>query len=139
MNTIVIRDVEIEDSLPVVFVGMSEGGDDDGADFIFMADIRHNDFHEPSNWPEGESYCVTNSDGLTSYGGVLEVELDSKFLRVKFSDSTAEVLALAGSDVSFRIDAESVDFTHLASSLRRILTCGRPEYFPRLIGFADGS
>ncbi|WP_327265177.1 hypothetical protein OG444_30290 [Streptomyces sp. NBC_01232] len=138
MITIVIRDVEIEDSPPVVFVGMSEGGEEGGADFIFMADLRHNDFREGSNWPEGESYCVTNSGGLTSYGGVLEAELDSGLLRVKFSDRTAEVLVLAGSEVSFRVDAEGVDFAHLATSLRRILTCGRPEYFPRLVGFADG-
>ncbi|WP_158721397.1 hypothetical protein [Streptomyces sp. NRRL S-241] len=138
MNNIVIRDVEIEDSPPVVFVGMSEGDDDGGADFIFMADLRHNDFRDGSNWPEGESYCVTNSAGLTSYGGILEAELGSGFLRVKFSDYTAEVLVLAGSEVSFQIAAEGLDFAHLATSLRRILTCGRPEYFPRLVGFTDG-
>jgi hypothetical protein len=45
-----------------------------GRDFVFQCDLRVNDYPEQSNWPQGGTYCVTDADGRTSFGGVLEAE-----------------------------------------------------------------
>lgn len=69
MVTVTIRDIEIDDDAPMLLVGMGEHSDDAGLDVIFTANLRHNEYREDSNWPEGESYCVTSAEGLTSFGG----------------------------------------------------------------------
>ncbi|MGW0943546.1 hypothetical protein ACWD4O_13510 [Streptomyces sp. NPDC002623] len=138
MADLTIRDIEIDDDPPLLLVGLGEYSDEEGLDVVFTANLRHNDYPENSNWPEGESYCVTNTEGLTSFGGVSEAEFHERSLRVLFTERTARVMELPDREMVFRIDAADVDLDSLSRVLKTIFTCGRPEYHPRLTGFPPG-
>ncbi|MFD0736499.1 Imm10 family immunity protein [Planotetraspora mira] len=134
MITIMIQEVGIEDEPPLLLVGMAESSEDEGRDFVFQCDLRRNDYQENSNWPEGESYCVANESGLTNYGAVREVELKNDSLRVVFTDAAVQGLRLDDSEYEFRIDSDGFHPQEFRRYLRKVLTCGRPEYHPRLLG-----
>ncbi|MET9912362.1 hypothetical protein ABZZ74_37160 [Streptomyces sp. NPDC006476] len=135
MVTLTIRDIEIDDEAPMLLVGMGEYSNEEGLDIIFTANLRNNDYQENSNWPEGESYCVTDTEGLTSFGGVSEVDLKTNSVRIVFSEKTARVMRLPDREILFQFAPGVVDANRLSSALKRIFTCGRPEYHPRLTGF----
>ncbi|MFI9564086.1 hypothetical protein [Streptomyces rishiriensis] len=138
MVTVTIRDIEIDDHAPMLLVGMGEHSDDAGLDVIFTANLRHNEYREDSNWPEGESYCVTSAEGLTSFGGVSEVELQGNSMRIVFSEKTARVMELPEREILFQMAPGVVEIDSLARILKSIFTCGRPTYHPHLIGFPAG-
>ena len=138
MVTLTIRDIEIDDDAPMLLVGMGEYSNEQGLDVIFTANLQHNEYREDSNWPEGESYCVTNTEGLTSFGGVSEVELQGNSMRIVFSGKTARAMGLPDHEILFQIAPEVVDMDSLSHVLKAIFTCGRPEYHPRLTGFPAG-
>jgi hypothetical protein len=138
MVTLTIRDIEIDDDSPMLLVGMGEHLDEDGFNIIFTANLQHNEYQENSNWPEGESYCVTNADGLTSFGGVTEIDLDGSSLRMTFSEKTARVMELPDRELMFQIAPGVTDLKALSRILKSIFTCGRPEYHPRLTGLPLG-
>jgi hypothetical protein len=94
MISFVAREVGIEDESPLLLVGVSESTDDDGQDFFFQCDLRRNDYPEVSNWPEGESYSVSEQGGRSAYGCVREVWFQGNLLRFTLSARGASALAL---------------------------------------------
>ncbi|MFI8105414.1 hypothetical protein [Streptomyces sp. NPDC086023] len=138
MIQITVRDVSIENTPPLVMIGMGDFIEDENRDVIFMADLRHNNYAEVSNWPEGESYCVTDSEGRTSFGGVRRAVISESTFTVLFSERTAEVLGLSDAEVSFNIAPHDLDHAAFRSAMKEILTCGRPIYHPQLHGFTAG-
>ncbi|MFC5907899.1 hypothetical protein [Streptacidiphilus monticola] len=134
MISFVAQAAGIEEHPPLLLVGFAESADGGGQAFHFQCDLRRNEFDEGSNWPEGESYCVSNEGGFTRFGCVREIEAHGNVIRVSFTEGAVRDLRLRDSEYEFRVTAEDVDMAELLNELRRILTCGRPEYHPRFIG-----
>jgi hypothetical protein len=133
MNTMVARAVGIEDMDPLLLVGFGESHEAEGRDFVFQCDLRVNDYPEQSNWPQGETYCVTDADGRTSFGGVLEAEFRGDVFRVLFDDRTVAVLRLPEPEWELHLQDGDADLPVVRRQLTRVLTCGRPEFRPRLL------
>jgi hypothetical protein len=131
--SIVARDVGVEDEPPLLLVGFAESDAEDARSFLFQCDLRRNVYQDDSNWPEGESYCVSNERGLTRYGCVREVEFLESAIRVKFDEGAIRDLRLEDSEFEFQIAAEGVDYDEFSRRLREVLTCGRPEFHPRFL------
>jgi hypothetical protein len=55
-------------------------------------------------------------------------------VRVAFSEEAVRDLQLPDSEYEFRGVADDADMPGILAALRRILTCGRPEYHPRILG-----
>jgi hypothetical protein len=118
----------------LLLAGFAESADG-GWSFAFQCDLRVNDYEQDSNWPEGESYCVSTERGLTRYGCVREIEVrEGVVIRVAFTEGAVRDLRLPGSEYEFRVAADGADMPGLLAVLRQILTCGRPEYCPRILG-----
>jgi len=124
----------IEEHPPLLLVGFAESVDGGGRAFHFQCDLRRNEFEEGSNWPEGESYCVSNEGGFTRFGCVREIEARENVIRVSFTDGAVRDLRLQDSEYEFQVVIDEVEMVELLQELRRILTCGRPEYHPQFIG-----
>ncbi|MYV47315.1 Imm10 family immunity protein [Streptomyces sp. SID2888] len=133
MVVLEIREVGVEDESPLLMVGLAESTEGEGRDFVFQCDLRRNEYLPDSNWPEGDSYCVTNQAGMTNYGAVREVELRSDVLRVVFTAGAVRDLHLEDSEFEFRINSNEFDREEFRRCLRSIVTCGRPEYHPTLV------
>jgi hypothetical protein len=117
----------------LLLAGFAESADGGWA-FAFQCDLRMNDYGEDSDWPEGESYCVSNERGFTRYGCVREVEAVGNTVRVVFTEGAVRDLQLRDSEYEFQVTADDADMPGLLAALRRVLTCGRPEYHPRILG-----
>ncbi len=134
MISIVARAVGVEEQTPLLMVGFAESEDGGGRAFHFQCDLRRNEYEEGSNWPEGESYCVSNEGGLTRFGCVREIEAREGAIRVVFTEGAVRDLRLTDSEYVLEVASAGVDMAQILSELRRILTCGRPEYHPQFIG-----
>jgi hypothetical protein len=132
--SLVVEAAGVEEHPPLLLAGFAEAADGGGRAFHFQCDLRVNDFQEGSNWPEGESYCVSNERGLTRFGCVREIEARGDRVRVAFTDGAVRDLRLPDPDYEFRVTADDVDMPRLLTVLRQILTCGRPEYHPLILG-----
>ncbi|RNL82418.1 Imm10 family immunity protein [Halostreptopolyspora alba] len=129
-----IVDFEVAEHPPIIMVGLAEAVEDGGRDFVFQCDLRNNDYQEGSNWREGESYCVTNSDGAVVYGGIRSVCLDRRVLYVTFTEEVVTEMPISGGEVAFHLPCEAME-GRLLGCMRDILRCGRPEYEPTISGF----
>jgi hypothetical protein len=130
----IARAVGVEEHLPLLLVGFAESSDGGGRAFHFQCDLRVNQFPEISNWPEGESYCVSNEAGLTRFGCVSDIEYREGALKVLFTEGAVRDLRLEDSAYEIQLAGEGFDLNEVLRELRRILTCGRPEYHPRFVG-----
>jgi len=135
MISVVVTEAGVEDEFPLLLVGFSESQEQVGRDFFFQCDLRNNDYPAQSNWPGGETYCVTNELSRTHYGGVEEVRFIDNRLTVRFSEKAATALRLDDTDFELLVEAPA-DLAQLRSQLRKVLTCGRPEYVPRVLDIA---
>lgn len=112
-------------------VGFSEHADGSGRSVL----INHSTASDALDAPFGmDSYCVSNEQGVSDYGGVEEVRRDGRVLTFRFSEKSAEIL---GMDVELRATFEVTDesFRETLSGLRRILSWGRQDARPELVGF----
>lgn len=134
MISFVAQAAGIEEHPPLLLVGFAESVDGGGRAFHFQCDLRRNEYEEGSNWPEGESYCVSNEGGFTRFGCVREIEAHEDAIRVLFTESAVRDLRLQDAEYEFRVATDEVDIADLLRELRRILTCGRPEYHPQFTG-----
>jgi hypothetical protein len=73
--SLVVGAAGVEEYPPLLLVGFAEAADGGGRAFHFQCDLRANDYEEGSNWPEGESYCVSTERGFTRFGCVREIEV----------------------------------------------------------------
>jgi hypothetical protein len=131
--SLVVRAAGVEEHPPLLLVGFAEAADGGGRAFHFQCDLRVNDYGEGSNWPEGESYCVSTERGFTRFGCVREIEVRGDLVRVAFTEGAVRDLRLPDSEYEFRVAADGADMPRLLAMLRRVLTCGRPEYHPRIL------
>ncbi|MFF3414896.1 Imm10 family immunity protein [Streptomyces sp. NPDC002698] len=97
----------------------------------------HSDFEEPDaqNIRNGcDSYCVVTPDQGTAYGCVRTVELEGDILRVTFDPDSLEALFLDDPVVEAVLHAPAADVARMREALTRILTYGRPDALPIVIG-----
>ena len=135
MISLVVGAAGVEEHPPLLLAGFAEAADGGGRAFHFQCDLRVNDYEEDSNWPEGESYCVSSERGFTRFGCVREIEVRGDMvIRVAFTEGAVRDLRLPDSEYEFRVAADGAGMPRLLTVLRRILTCGRPEYHPRILG-----
>ncbi|MEU4476462.1 hypothetical protein AB0F68_00055 [Micromonospora sp. NPDC023966] len=137
MGTLIINDFSFEEHGPVLSVGLAESADESGRDLIFQCDLRHNSYPAESNWPEGETYCVTDTWGRTGYGGVTEASFRGRVLRMVFNEKTTRVLGLEEPSWELVISDALANVDELRRQLERVLSCGRPEYRPRVFDFGE--
>lgn len=131
MITVTVDEAEVVQDDPLYLIGL-EG---EGTEFVFQCDVRRNQYDAEGNWAEGDSYCVTNEAGQTSYGSVRKVELSERSLKITFSEKALRCMGLVDQEMEFKLDSSQLDFVDLARACRVIFTCGRPEYHPRMTGF----
>ncbi len=82
-----------------------------------------------------DSYClVIEPQHATVYGSVLECELQDTTLRLRLTDDAATILGLP-TDATFPLQLPPAQMNTLRTGLRRVLTSGRPNNHPRLLGF----
>lgn len=140
MISIVARAAGVEEHPPLLLVGIAELEDGGGRAFHFQCDLRRNEYEEGSNWPEGESYCVSTEGGFTRFGCVSEIESSGNVVRTLFTEGAVCDLRLDDSEYEFHIAADGVDMNETRRKIRTVLTCGRPEYHPRFLGtWPEGS
>lgn len=106
MISIVARAAGVEEELPLLLVGIAEAEDGGGRAFHFQCDLRRNEYEEGSNWPEGESYCVSNEGGFTRFGCVSEIESKGNAIRVVFTGGLFVTFAWETLNMSFRLRAK---------------------------------
>jgi hypothetical protein len=133
MITIVGREIGIEEEPPLLMVGVAESATERGRAFYFQCDLRRNEYVDPSNWPEGESYCVVNEGGRTVYGCVRRASYQNGELFVEFSEKAVRDLNLEDSQYTFVMQDTDADLDEVRRQLVRILTCGRPDYHPAVL------
>jgi len=132
--SIIARAAGAEDHPPLLLVGLAEQVDGSGHAFHFQCDLRMNGYEEDSNWPEGESYCVSTEGGFTRFGCVSEIEHRDGAIRVAFTEGAVRDLRLAGSEYEFQVVSDEINIEEILRQLRKILSCGRPEHYPRFLG-----
>ncbi|MFF4796704.1 Imm10 family immunity protein [Streptomyces sp. NPDC001276] len=81
-----------------------------------------------------DSYCVVTPDQNTAYGCVRSVELEGDILRVTFDPDSLEDLFLDDPVVEAVLHAPAADIARMREALTRILTYGRPDALPIVIG-----
>jgi hypothetical protein len=130
MITIIGREIGIEEEPPLLMVGIAESATEEGRAFFFQCDLRRNDYVDPSNWPEGESYCLVNEGGRTVYGCVRQASFRDGELFFEFTEQAVRDLNLEDSRYTFVIEDPTADIGEVCRQLVRVLTCGRPDYHP---------
>ncbi|AIV34001.1 MULTISPECIES: Imm10 family immunity protein [Streptomyces] len=81
-----------------------------------------------------DSYCVVTPDQGTAYGCVRTVELEGDILRVTFDPDSLEALFLDDPVVEAVLHAPAADIARMREALTRILTYGRPDALPIVVG-----
>ncbi|MDQ1305817.1 MAG: hypothetical protein QG671_1649 [Actinomycetota bacterium] len=81
-----------------------------------------------------DTYCLVVDPGqATAYGGVLECEVTGRRLRLALTDETADELGLP-SRPEFALDLTEEQLAMVRRGLRRVLTSGRPDDVPAILG-----
>ena len=137
MRTFRVDDYEISEYRTLLMLGLSEPRDAGGRDVVFQCDLRTNDYPEVSNWPEGESYCLTDGRGRTAYGGVSTAVFQGPVLRMSFTAKTVSAMGLDEPEWEFVFDGSDAELLEVRTRLERILTCGRPEYRPGVLDLGN--
>ncbi|MDQ1010189.1 hypothetical protein QFZ82_004674 [Streptomyces sp. V4I23] len=114
--TAVVAESEDEESFALEFQGGFEEPDEQ--------DIRNG----------CDSYCVVTPDQNTAYGCLRTVELEGNVLRVTFDPAYLEDLYLDDPVVEAVLHAPVEDIARMTEALTRILTYGRPDALPIVIG-----
>ena len=81
-----------------------------------------------------DTYCLVVEPGqATTYGGVLECELQPKALRLRLTEDAAGVLGIPA-DTTFPLSVDAAQLDELRRGLYRVLTSGSSDLRPRLRG-----
>ena len=59
-----------------------------------------------------------------------EIEAIGRTIRIVFTEGAVRDLHLEASEYEFQISGEEIDVTAVQRTLRKILTCGRPDFIP---------
>ncbi|MEV5576651.1 Imm10 family immunity protein [Spirillospora sp. NPDC052269] len=80
-----------------------------------------------------DSYCLVTPNQGTAYGGVKEVRMKGRVLRVVVDPGKLEALGLDEPEIEVTLDVEEAQIEQLREGLRRVLTHGRPSERPAVL------
>ncbi|WP_017241996.1 Imm10 family immunity protein [Streptomyces sp. SS] len=83
-----------------------------------------------------DTYCVMTPDQCTAYGCVREVALTGTSLTVSLDPGCLDDLELEDAKIEAVLDVPAESIDELREVLAKVLTFGRAEARPRLIGFS---
>ena len=112
--------------------GVAESKDEESFALEFQCGVGEPDEQDIRNG--SDSYCVVTPDQNTAYGCVRTVELEGNVLRVTFDPAYLEDLYLDDPVVEAVLHAPVEDIARMTEALTRILTYGRPDALPIVIG-----
>ena len=116
---------------PFLMAGLSEYADGSGRGLTFQCGLSEPD--EQDRALGMDSYCVSNELGLTEYGGVREVSLRNRTLRVVLDPNAAAGLGLDDAVIEVELEVDDESVSQLRDGLRRILTYGPLEARPEIV------
>lgn len=82
-----------------------------------------------------DTYCVMTPDQCTAYGCVHEIALRDNLLTVSLDPACLDDLELEDAEIEAVLDMPGESIEELRKMLARVLTFGRRNAHPRLIGF----
>ncbi|MEU3795226.1 Imm10 family immunity protein [Streptomyces fructofermentans] len=83
-----------------------------------------------------DTYCVITPDQCTAYGCVREVALTGTLLTVTLDPGCLDDLELEDTEVEAVLDVPATAIEELCQALTKVLTFGREEARPRLLGLS---
>ncbi|MCX5231184.1 Imm10 family immunity protein [Streptomyces sp. NPDC006553] len=83
-----------------------------------------------------DTYCVMTPDQCTAYGCVREVVLTDTLLTVTLDPGCLDDLELEDARIEAVLDVPAESIEEMREVLAKVLTFGREEARPRLIGFS---
>lgn len=83
-----------------------------------------------------DTYCVMTPDQCTAYGCVREVALTDTLLTVSLDPGCLDDLELEDAKIEAVLDVPAESIDEMCEVLAKVLTFGREEARPRLIGFS---
>jgi hypothetical protein len=113
-------------------VGVAEHDNGSGMFLTFMCMLSEPD--EQDVMLGMDTYCLVTPDQGTAYGGVKEVAISNGVLRVVVADDDLEALGLDHAEIEATLAVDEKSIEQLRQSLRRVLTYGRPETHPVMVG-----
>lgn len=123
-----VRDEELD----VLEAGFAGNGDGTGFAFIVMRSADEPDAADVRmGW---DSYCLTTAEGLTFYGGLESVALNSDRLVLRLSSEAADTLEL-DRDVEVELQVDADERREFRDLFPGIVLWGRPSARPTLTGF----
>jgi Immunity protein 10 len=124
-------ETHVGEGFDYVVAGLSENEDGTGRGLTIQSALEAPDAGDVAQGMD--SYCVSNELGLTVYGGVREVRLRDRLLRIEFEPGAARELGLGDPvvEITLAVDGESVD--QLRAGLTRTLSYGRERSRPLLV------
>ncbi|MFI1438149.1 Imm10 family immunity protein [Streptomyces fructofermentans] len=112
--------------------GVAESDDEESFALEFQCSFEEPDAQNIRNGCD--SYCVVTPDQGTAYGCLRTVELEGDILRVTLDPDSLEALFLGDPVVEAVLHAPAGDIAQMREALTRILTYGRPDVLPIVIG-----
>lgn len=113
-------------------VGVAEHDDGSGIFLTFMCMLSEPD--EQDVMFGMDTHCLVTPDQGTAYGSVKEVAISNGVLRVVVAKDALEALGLDHTEIEATLAVDEKSIEQLRQSLRRVLTYGRPETHPVMVG-----
>ncbi|MEU0682960.1 Imm10 family immunity protein [Streptomyces albogriseolus] len=117
---------------PAMTAGVAESEGGESFELQFQCSFEEPDAQNIRNG--SDSYCVVTPNQGTAYGCVRTVELEGDTLRVTFDPDSLEALFLDDPVVEAVLHAPAADTARMREALTRILSYGRPDALPIVIG-----
>lgn len=129
-----MEEAEYDETLEASFAEREDGSG------LYLAFQRELFVDDPYEGPDDENdrvnntYCLTNQEGATWYGGLQSVNFSGETAVFRLSPTLAEVLKLEEVlEVEFQVPSTSLaDFK---TGLHRVVTWGAPSQIPEISGF----
>jgi hypothetical protein len=114
----------------VLEVGFSENEDGSGKSILINRSTADGAAEAPFGM---DTYCVSNELGNSDYGGLAQVCFAGNEVQLAFSEESAAIL---GTDavINITLDVPVEAKEQVKNGLAQILTWGRPDAMPELIG-----
>lgn len=126
-----VRKVAAEENIPdaTFILGLSE--DDEGAGKYLIFQIKLGESTGQDRRLGFDTYCIVDEEHRVAYGGVEQVALDGRSLRLNFSDRTAFMLDMEQRELELLLDIDEREIDDMWNELNRVLRFGNPDQFPQ--------
>lgn len=105
----------------------------DGSGFVLIFQCGLDEPDEQDVALGMDSYCLITADQGTDYGGVVEVVLRERVLRVVIAPDAVAALGLDDTEIEATLDVGDAAIDQFRTGLSRILRYGRPGAHPQVV------